>query len=130
MSQYRTALIVGAGSGLSASLARLFGKKGLKSRSPPATPSGSRSWRRRPPRSPSPARRPTATRWRRCSPTCGDVGAPDIVVYNALPLARGPVIELDPAEVARAIAVSGFGGFLVAQQAARRMLPQGRARSC
>jgi NAD(P)-dependent dehydrogenase (short-subunit alcohol dehydrogenase family) len=52
-------------------------------------------------------------------------GVPDIVVYNASARARGPVETLDPAEVARAIAVGGYGGFLVAQQAARLMLPRG-----
>src|SRR5205085_7216909 len=31
----------------------------------------------------------------------------------------------DPAEVAGALGVSAFGGFLVAQQAVRRMLPKG-----
>ena len=54
------------------------------------------------------------------------LGAPDVVVYNASFRTRGPFIELEPAEVEKAIAVSAFGGFLVAQQAARRMLPQGR----
>ena len=53
------------------------------------------------------------------------LGAPDVVVYNASFRTRGPLIELEPAEVEKAIAVSAFGGFLVAQQAARRMLPQG-----
>ena len=53
-------------------------------------------------------------------------GAPDVVVYNASNRARGPVVELDPADVQRAIAVSAFGAFLVAQQAARRMLKAGR----
>jgi NAD(P)-dependent dehydrogenase (short-subunit alcohol dehydrogenase family) len=46
------------------------------------------------------------------------------VIYNASFRARGPLVELDPAEVEKSIAVSGFGGFLVAQQAARRMLPK------
>ena len=50
------------------------------------------------------------------------VGEPDIVVYNASARARGPVTDLDPADVARAIAVSGYGGFLVAQQAERQIL--------
>ena len=54
-----------------------------------------------------------------------EIGAPDVVVYNASYRTRGPFVELDPAEVAKAIAVSAFGGFLVAQQAARRMLPNG-----
>ena len=52
-------------------------------------------------------------------------GAPDVVVYNASFRTRGPFIDLDPAEVEKAISVSAFGGFLVAQQAARRMLPKG-----
>ena len=52
-------------------------------------------------------------------------GVPDIVVYNASARARGQVAELDPAAVARAIAVSGYAGFLVGQQAARHMLPRG-----
>src|SRR5581483_1332096 len=45
--------------------------------------------------------------------------------YNASYRTRGPVIDLDPAEVERSIAVSAFGGFLVGQAAARRMLPKG-----
>ena len=49
----------------------------------------------------------------------------DGVVYNASGRARGPFVELDPAEVARAIAISAYGGFLVAQQALKRMLPNG-----
>jgi len=52
-------------------------------------------------------------------------GEPDIVVYNASARAPGPVTDLDPAEVARAISVSAYGGFLVAQQAARLMVARG-----
>ena len=55
----------------------------------------------------------------------GRIGAPDVVVYNASGRLRGPLIELNPAEVAGALGVSAFGGFLVAQQAVRRMLPKG-----
>ena len=54
----------------------------------------------------------------------GTTGAPDVVVYNASFRTRGPFVDLDPADVEKAIAVSAFGGFLVAQQAARRMLPK------
>jgi NAD(P)-dependent dehydrogenase (short-subunit alcohol dehydrogenase family) len=50
---------------------------------------------------------------------------PDVVVYNASARARGPIAELDPEAVARAIAVSAYAGFLVGQQAARHMLPRG-----
>jgi len=49
----------------------------------------------------------------------------DLVVYNASGRARGPVHELDPAAVESAIRVTAFGGFLVARQAAQRMLRQG-----
>ena len=52
-----------------------------------------------------------------------EIGTPDVVVYNASARARGAFTDLVPAEVAQAIAVSAFGGFLVAQQAAKRMLP-------
>jgi NAD(P)-dependent dehydrogenase (short-subunit alcohol dehydrogenase family) len=49
----------------------------------------------------------------------------DAVLYNASYRARGPFLDLDPKEVAKSIEVSAFGGFLVAQQAARRMVPRG-----
>ena len=53
-------------------------------------------------------------------------GPPDIVVYNASGRTRGPIADLDPVEVERAIAVTAFGGFLVGRQAARAMLGRGR----
>jgi NAD(P)-dependent dehydrogenase (short-subunit alcohol dehydrogenase family) len=49
--------------------------------------------------------------------------APDVVVYNASYRTRGPFIELDPVEVGRALMVTAYGGFLVAQEAAKRMVP-------
>ncbi len=55
-----------------------------------------------------------------------DLGAPRLVVYNPSARVRGPVADLDPAQVQNALQVSAFGGFLVAQQAARRMLAVGR----
>ena len=50
---------------------------------------------------------------------------PDVVVYNASYRTRGPLVELDPAEVAKAIEITAFGAFLVAQAAVKRMLPRG-----
>ena len=50
-------------------------------------------------------------------------GAPDVVVYNASYRTRGPLVELDPAEVEKTLIVSAFAGFLVAQEAVKRMLP-------
>jgi len=49
----------------------------------------------------------------------------DLVLYNASYRTRGALLDLDPGEVKRALEVSAFGGFLVAQAAAKRMLGQG-----
>ena len=54
-----------------------------------------------------------------------EIGTPDVVVYNASGRSRGAFVDLVPAEVEQAIAVSAFGGFLVAQQAARLMVARG-----
>jgi NAD(P)-dependent dehydrogenase (short-subunit alcohol dehydrogenase family) len=52
-----------------------------------------------------------------------DRGAPmDVVIYNPSARVRGPLIELDPARVAETLAITAFGGFLVGQAAAKRML--------
>jgi len=127
MANYRTALIVGAGSGLSASLARLFGKNGMKvalaARSTGklgalAAETGAAIF------ACDAARRADVEKL--FAEVEGKLGAPDVVVYNASFRTRGPLVDLDPADVKKAIAVSAFGGFLVAQQAARRMLPNGQ----
>jgi NAD(P)-dependent dehydrogenase (short-subunit alcohol dehydrogenase family) len=127
MPDYRTALIVGAGSGLSASLARLFSKNGIQVALAART-TGKLSG----------LAAETGAKVFACDATQRDdvqklfaqidgvLGAPDVVVYNASFRTRGPLIDLDPADVEKAIAVSAFGGFLVAREAAQRMLPQGR----
>jgi NAD(P)-dependent dehydrogenase (short-subunit alcohol dehydrogenase family) len=56
----------------------------------------------------------------------GEIAVPSFVVYNASARARGPLIELEPADVERAVQVTALGGFHVAQAAARAMLPLGR----
>ncbi len=56
----------------------------------------------------------------------GANGEPDVVVYNASGRVRGPFVSLNPSDVERAILVTAFGGFLVAQEAAKRMLPKRR----
>lgn len=123
---YQRVLIVGAGSGLSASLARLFARegmrvalaardvgklagllgevKGAKAYACDATRAGD-----------------VENLFKQVD---GDMGAPDVVVYNASARARGPFIELSPQDVERTLIVSAYGAFLVAQAAVRRMLPQ------
>ena len=51
------------------------------------------------------------------------LGTPSLVVFNASRRVRGPIQDLDPREVAEALAVTGYAGFLVGQAAARAMLP-------
>lgn len=55
-----------------------------------------------------------------------DLGVPDLVVFNPSARQRGPLVELDAALVRQAVEVTAFGGFLVAQAAAGVMLPRGR----
>ena len=54
------------------------------------------------------------------------LGALDVVLFNASYRTRGPFLDLAPDEVAKTLAVSAFAGFLVGQEAARRMVAQGR----
>jgi short-subunit dehydrogenase len=49
----------------------------------------------------------------------------EVVHYTPSYRARGPVVDLDPAEVNKVLMIRAFGGFLVGQPAARRMLAQG-----
>ncbi len=122
---YRTALIVGVGAGLSASVARKFTKAGmtvaLAARRAAdlallAKEIGGKAFAC------------DATKRAEVAKLFADVdaafGAPDVIVYNASYRTRGPVVQLDPAEVEKSIAVSAFGGFLVAQEAVKRMLPR------
>jgi NAD(P)-dependent dehydrogenase (short-subunit alcohol dehydrogenase family) len=52
------------------------------------------------------------------------IGEPDIVIYNASGRLHGPIETLEPAGVAKTLEISAFGGFLVGQQAAQRMIPR------
>jgi NAD(P)-dependent dehydrogenase (short-subunit alcohol dehydrogenase family) len=53
------------------------------------------------------------------------LGALGVVLFNASYRTRGPFLDLDPVEVERTLAVSSFAGFLVGQEAARRMVAAG-----
>ncbi len=52
-------------------------------------------------------------------------GAPGVVVYNPSYRVRGPLLDLEPAKVEETLRVTAFGGFLVARQAVRRMIERG-----
>ena len=128
MSQFnpKSALIVGAGSGLSASLARLLSNEGMQV---------------------SLAARDTAKLQQLCEETgatayeCNAIdeqmvevlfanldkadASPEVVIYNPSFRVRGPVADLEPSRVKTALMVTAYGGFLVGQQAARRMALKG-----
>ena len=53
------------------------------------------------------------------------IGTPSLVVYNPSLRARGGIAELDADAVCDALMVTCFGGFLVGREAARRMLERG-----
>jgi len=126
MTASETVLVVGAGNGLSAAVARRFSREGARLYL-------------------------AARRTDKLSSLCAETGAtaipadagsadavaslfarldadgavPDLVLYNPSRRARGPLVELDPDAVAESLRVTAFGGFLVAQAAAKRMLPRG-----
>ena len=121
-----TALIVGAGQGLSAALARRCLKDGMRvalaSRSgarlaDDLVKAGARDYR-------CDASKPNDVT-RLFEQVVSEFGAPDLVVYNASGRVRGPLVDLDPAAVERALLVSCYGGFLVGQLAAKHMLVRG-----
>jgi len=52
-------------------------------------------------------------------------GALALAVFNASGRTRGPIAEVDADAVKQALLVGAYGGFLVGQQAARRLLTRG-----
>jgi len=123
---YRTALIVGAGSGISASVARGLATTGLKvglaarnvdKLAALAGEIGAERFA-------VDASEPAAVA-HLFETVDARLGPPEIVLYNASARAPGPIAEIDPEAARKAIEISAFGGFLVVQQAARRMIPKG-----
>jgi NAD(P)-dependent dehydrogenase (short-subunit alcohol dehydrogenase family) len=115
-----SALIVGAGKGLSGSLGRLLESEGfrvaLAARNPDKLETKGLALRcdATDPAQVEAAFAAVEARW----------GVPDLVVYNASYRTRGPIAELDPAEVEKSIRVTAYAGFLVAQRAVKAMLPR------
>lgn len=121
------AVVVGVGPGLSASLARLCAREGMKvavaarnadKLSDLARETGGRAYS-------CDASEPeqVASLFAQVD---SDLGTLDFVVFNVGHRYRGPIEALEPERVREALMVESFGGFLVAQEAARRMLPRGK----
>ncbi|CTQ59928.1 MAG: SDR family NAD(P)-dependent oxidoreductase [Roseibium album] len=118
-------LIVGAGAGLSASLARVYSSAGytvaVAARNPDKLAELCEE---------------TGARAHACDATDNDSvktlfetldaegATPDVVIYNASGRTRGPIAELDPDQVRAALDVTALGAFFVAQEAAKRMVPR------
>lgn len=124
---YRSALIIGAGPGISGSLTRLLRKadipvviaaRNVDKLAPLIGETGAIAL-------PVDASDAGAVE-RLFAETDARIGAPEIVVYNASGRSRGPIAELDPTEVERAVNVSALGAFYTVRQAAKRMLPAGK----
>lgn len=126
MSRTETALIVGAGKGLSASLARLFAAEGMQVALAARDTSKLTDLVDE-----------TGALALSCDASRADevnvlfekveqaFGAPDLVVYNASGRYRAAVEAIEADKLEDALKVTAFGGFLVAQAAAVRMLVRG-----
>ncbi len=119
-------LIIGAGHGLSAAVARRFAKAGARVGLAARTPDKISDL----------AQEINATAYA-CDATephqvaalfdafDRDLGSPDVVVYNPSARARGAITEVDAAATKNALMVTAYGAFLAAQQAAKRMVKAG-----
>lgn len=122
----KSALIVGAGAGVSASLARLCAADGMR------VALAARNIDKL-----ADIASETGAALHQCdasqidqveslfAATDAAMGTPDLVVYNPSARVRGPIADLDPQAAQDAINITCFGAFLVAQQAARRMVRRG-----
>ncbi|RFU48459.1 SDR family NAD(P)-dependent oxidoreductase [Paraburkholderia sp. DHOC27] len=124
---YKTALIIGAGPGISASLTRLLTRSGLRvalaardvgKLETLASETGAHTFA-------ADAADPQAVA-SLFEQVDQKIGEPDLVIYNASARAHGSITEIDPEAFRHSLSISAFGGFLAAQQAALRMIPQGR----
>lgn len=126
MTSTKTALIVGTGSGISASLARALHREGYKlalaSRKPLQFADLARSVGAH--AIAVDAAEPAEVQ-RMFAEADTQLGALGLVVYNASFRTRGAFVDLDPVDVLTALRISTYGAFLVGQEAAKRMLPRG-----
>ena len=122
---HKTALIVGAGQGLSASLARLFAREGMRVALASRDSSKLKSLCKETNAVAFDCDVADARQVDRLFQHADEGLAPlDVVVFNAGARVRGPFIDLPRDDVERALSIAAMGGFLVAQEAARRMLPR------
>jgi len=127
MDEQQVALIVGAGNGLSASLARTFSDQGMK------VALAARNTEKL-----TDIAVETDAKIFRCDATnleqvnnlfstvVTEQGTPNVVVFNASARVRGAITEINPDDVKEALLITSYGGFLVGQAAAKLMVPKNR----
>lgn len=122
---YRTALVIGAGPGISASFARLAAGRGLHvglaardtgKLATLAAETGARLYRVE-----AAVPDEVAHLFEQAE---AELGGIDVVLYNASARVRGTLDALDPEAVRQSLEISAFGGFLAVREAARRMIPR------
>lgn len=127
MGKQEIALIVGSGPGLSASLARLFCKEGMQvalaARNTGKLDGLVKEIKGRAYQCDTIIPEDVIKLFKSVTQ---DMGEPNLVVYNASLRVRGPITEVDPVKVRKAILTTCYGGFLVGQEAAKQMVPAGR----
>lgn len=124
---YERALIIGAGDGLSASLARCFHAAGMKVALAARDTAKLKAL--------VAATKANAFTCDAATPASIDQlfadvvktwgAAPDVLIYNPSYRARGPLLTLNREDVAKALAVTAYGAFLAAQAAVKHMEPKG-----
>ena len=127
MDEQEVALIVGAGNGLSASLARTFSDQGMK------IALAARNTEKL-----TDIAVETDAKIFCCDATnleqvnnlfstvVTELGTPNVVVFNASARVRGAITEINPDDVKEALLITSYGGFLVGQAAAKLMVPKNR----
>ena len=123
----KAVLIVGAGSGLSASLARAFNSKGMKivlaARNIDKLDSLKKEIDALVFKCDSTENKSVQNLFLQ---TDSIIGTPEIVIYNPSLRIVKPFIEYDPDEMLQSIKVNSYGAFLVAHESVKRMLKIGR----
>lgn len=123
--KYERALIIGAGAGLSASLARLFASQGMSVALAARTVDDLNAIARETGASVHTCDAANRTSLEALFADVDKDGAPDVVVYNPSARVAGAVTEIDPSAVEAAVQVTALGAFHAAQLAAQRMEPAG-----
>lgn len=131
MDEQEVALIVGAGNGLSASLARTFSDQGMK------IALAARNTEKL-----TDIAVETDAKIFCCDATnleqvnnlfstvVTELGTPNVVVFNASARVHGAITEINPDDVKEALLITSYGGFLVGQAAAKLMVPKNRGTIC